>query len=355
MNKTIISYLPLLGLLISCGTSKPTSTDNLAPVPVEVVQVEATPQSSTITASGRLEAEQRAALGTRIMAQVIRVTAVAGQKVEKGQLLVQLSSTDLTAKKAQTEAVIKQAEAGFKNAEKDYVRFQALLESASISQKEFENVTAQYEIALAGLEAARQMHKEVLAQFAYTEIRSPFSGVVTSTSVKVGDLASPGVPLITVEGLSEFQAVLMIPEADISSLDATAPVHLLLRSTGRSILGTVREVSPSSIQTGGQFLVKVDLKEVDPDLRPGMFVNASFQAKEERKNTRILVSNQALIRSGQLTGIYVVTEPNTALLRWLRTGESIGDQVEVLSGLQAGETYVKTATGRLFNGSKISI
>jgi len=68
-----------------------------------------------------------------------------------------------------------------------------------------------------------------------------------------------------------------------------------------------------------------------------------------------LIPTSALITNGQLSGVYTVSESNTALLRWLRLGKNIGDQVEVLSGLNVDESFILTAKGKLFNGAKVSI
>ena len=81
------------------------------------------------------------------------------------------------------------------------------------------------------------------------------------------------------------------------------------------------------------------------------------KAKTETKTTKsdkILVPESALVTQGQLTGIYTVSN-NVAILRWIRTGKSFGNQVEVLSGLSADEKYIVSAEGKLYNGAKVSI
>jgi hypothetical protein len=90
-----------------------------------------------------------------------------------------------------------------------------------------------------------------------------------------------------------------------------------------------------------------------------MFVNVQFPtAKKETttvKSDVVLVPESALVKQGQLTGIYTVGSGNVAILRWLRIGKTFGNQVEVLSGLAADEQYIVSADGKLFNGAKVSV
>lgn len=136
------------------------------------------------------------------------------------------------------------------------------------------------------------------------------------------------------------------------------PVKVLVKSSGRTLDGKVSEVSTSAKNTGGQYLVKINLEKSDASVLAGMFVNVQFpvsSGKETPAGERVLVPAAALVRQGQLTGIYTVGHGNTAILRWVRTGKTFGDQVEILSGLSSGEPYITSAEGKLYNGAKISI
>jgi hypothetical protein len=89
-----------------------------------------------------------------------------------------------------------------------------------------------------------------------------------------------------------------------------------------------------------------------------MFVNVQFPIENKgttTPNTMVLVPESVLVRQGQLTGIYTVSNENVAILRWLRTGKKYGEKVEVLSGLSADENYIVSAEGKLFNGAKVSV
>ncbi len=342
--------------MASCGNdAEQKVADNSPAVKVQVKKVSEADNSPFLSVSGKIQSVNNADLSTRIMGYVNKVSVNVGDKVKKGQLLVSINNADLQAKRAQVNAGITEATAAFTNAQKDYKRFQNLFADNSASQKELDDITARYEMAKARLESAKQMKNEVNAQFAYTNISAPFSGVVTSKSVEEGDMANPGQPLISIEAPGNFEVMAMVPETEISQIKQGAEVDVLVKSINKTLKGNVSEISTSAKNTGGQYLVKIALDKTDANILSGMFATVQFPVEKKAANQMILVPKDAIINKGQLTGIYTVSESNTAILRWLRLGRTFGNQVEVLSGLSANETYIVSADGKLYNGVKISI
>lgn len=356
--KLIYTSLLFLGILSlsSCGNSyKEKNTDKTPAVLVTVSSVAVENNTPFLTASGKIEAANSATLSTRMMGFVDKVHVNVGQKVTKGQLLVSINNSDLSAKQAQTSAGINEAQAAFNNAEKDYQRFQNLFTENSASQKELDDQRARYEMAKARLEGAKQMKNEVQSQFAYVNLRAPFNGVVTNKFIETGDMANPGVPLISIEGPGNFEVVASVPESEISKIKSGAEVQVIVKSLDKILAGRVTEVSTSAKNTGGQYLVKVVLDKTDADILSGMYATVQFPIQKKTDVTTVLVPEEALVKRGQLTGIYTVSQSNTALLRWLRLGRTFGENVEVLSGLAADENYIISSEGKLFNGAKITI
>jgi len=346
-------------MLNSCGKDRKETADNASAIPVKMSGNTTSTNPSFVTASGKIEAENSANVSTRMMGYVTKVHVKVGQKVNAGQLLVSINNTDLQAKKAQVDASILQATAAFNNAKKDFERFTVLFNQQSASQKELDDMTSRYEMAKAGLEAAKQMRNEVVAQFGYSNITAPFSGEVTNTFVKEGDMANPGMPLVSIEGASRLQVTAMVSESDIANIQNGMAVNVLVKSINKTVTGKVTELSSSAKNTGGQYLVKINLTQTDKAILSGMFVNVQFPLANKTLTTvttdKVLVPESALVKQGQLTGIYTVGNGNTAILRWLRIGKTFDNQVEVLSGLSAEEPYIVSAEGKLFNGAKVSI
>ena len=342
--------------MTSCGDDKKNEqTDTSIAIPVKVNAVSENSNNPFLTASGTIEAVNSANLSTRMMGYVTKVHVKVGDKVHKGQLLVSINNTDLQAKKAQVNAGITEATAAFNNAQKDYNRFKNLLADNSVSQKEFDDMTAGYQMAKARLEGANQMKNEINAQFAYSNITAPFSGVVTSKNIDEGDMANPGMPLISVETPGNFEVTALVPESEISKITSGTTVNVLVKSINKTLTGKVSEVSTSAANTGGQYIVKATLDKTDVSILSGMFVTVQFPIKTQEKVEMVLIPKSALVTKGQLTGVYTVSESKTALLRWLRLGRTFGEHVEVLSGLSSNEPYIVSAEGKLYNGVKVTI
>jgi len=353
----LIAIIAISIIMMNCGGGEnKVVVDNSTPIPVKVNAVQSDGNNPFVTVSGKIQAENSAELSTRIMGFVNKVHVNVGDKVRKGQLLVSINNADLQAKRAQVNANIAEATAAFNNAQKDYNRFKSLFANNSASQKEMDDMIAHFEMAKARLEAANEMKNEVNSQFAYSNITAPFSGVITSRNIETGDMANPGIPLISVEVPGKFEVRAMVPESEISQIKKETQVNVIVKSINKTIKGKVTEVSTSAKNTGGQFLVKVALDMTEADILSGMFTTVQFPVtKKITASTMVLIPIEVIVTRGQLTGVYTPSQSNTALLRWLRLGRTFGDDVEVLSGLSADESYIVSAEEKLFNGAKILI
>lgn len=352
--RTFLFILIASVVTVSCQSDKNHSTDVQKAVRVEV-KAPATPDGEGyFAASGSIESEHFANISTRAMGYVSKVYVKVGEKVRKGQLLIDINSDEIDAKKAQATAGLKQAQAQMDLAEKDFNRYQELFREKSASQKELDDVTLQYEVAMSNYERAKQVQNEIEALMAYSHIRAPFSGVITSKSIKMGDMANPGQNLMSLEAPGKFVANAMVPETSIEHVEKGQPVKVFVKSTGNSLEGEVSEVSKSSLNSGGQYQVKIELKQTEQNnLFSGMYVSALFPV-EGGGSKNLFVEKSAIVTRGELDGIYTVSESGTAILRWLKLGQEMGDQVEVLSGIKAGEEYIVSNEGKLYNGVRIT-
>lgn len=352
----IFSYSLLLSMILgACSDSNKTESNNQEPVTVKVQKTISPEANGYFSASGQIEAEQFANISTRMMGYVSKVYVSVGDQVKKGQSLIDINNADMEAKKAQAQAGIYQAEARFKRAEKDLNRFESLYDQKSASQKELDDIQTQYEVAKAQLEVAEQIQKEVEAMLFYTNIKAPFSGTVTSKSIKIGDMANPGQHLLSIEAPNNFVAMAMVSESNIPHVQKNDSVTVYVKSNDKTLKGHITEISTSSQNSGGQYLVKIKLSiPENTKLYSGMFISVVFPSAEN-KNSQVSVPKSAIVHRGDLQGIYTISSSNTAILRWLKLGRSMGDQVEVLSGLTTGEQFVVSAEGKIYNGVKVNI
>lgn len=352
------AFLGIVGIstLYSCSSS-----DKLEDKDKTIVKVEAySPAQSTnegFYLSGEVTAKQTANISTRMMGYINKIYVKPGDKVASGQLLVSISSDDILAKKAQVQAMITEAEAAAKNAQRDYERFKTLRNQNSVSDKELENVALQNTSMNAKVQMARQQMNEVNAMLSYTNIRAPFSGVVTQKMVDEGSMANPGMPILTIEQNGELQVIASIPENYIQYVKVSDVAKMELKSLGITIDGKVSELSPSAFRTGGQYSMKLAIDTKDKEnIRPGMYVNILIPNKTgENITSKIMLDKSSILYRDQLTGVYVIDDQSQANLRWIRLGKTIGNQVEVLSGLSQNDKIVSKAEGKLYNGVKVSV
>lgn len=351
----VIGLFVLISFISCSGDHDEKPGKNPDPVLVTLSSPEGYPGEG-IRVSGRTQSRQTAQVSTRIMGTINRIYVKPGDPVRKGQALATINSNDIQAKRAQTQAAIAEAEAHLKNAQRDYERFTNLFNKQSATAKELDNVTLQYNAARSRLDAAKQMKNEVNAIMTYSTLTAPFDGVVTLRSADEGDMANPGMPLITVEQTGELQVSATVSESDIPLIKKGDKATVEIRSQGKTISATIVEISPSSQFTGGQYQVKLSLSQEDrKGIFPGMYVDVIFPTGKRPTQTveTVLVPVSCLVKKDQLTGLYTVSSQQTALLRWIRTGKTYGDKVEVLSGLSPKETYILHSDSPLYNGAPV--
>jgi RND family efflux transporter MFP subunit len=214
--------------------------------------------------------------------------------------------------------------------------------------------------AKSALETARQMRKEVNAALSYTSLTAPFDGIVTQRNADAGNMANPGMPILTIEGAGILQAVASVPESSINQLKQGQKAVITINSANKTINGSIAEISTSSQATGGQYVIKINIPGSEKaGLYSGMYTNISIPVKSAASTGNdsniVLVPVSCIEHRDELTGLYTVSANNTALLRWVRLGKTHGDKVEVLSGLGKDERFIVSADSKLFNGEPVTI
>jgi len=330
--------------------------------PIAVITSALTTGSSVngFTVTGQIEAAHSTNVATRIMGYITKIYVKAGDRVNAGQLLFTVNSNDIQAKQSQVDAMLKQAEAAFHVAQKDFDRYTALYKQNSASAKELEQITMQYQSAKAGVDAAKGMQHEVKSQLTYANVVAPFSGVVTQKLADEGSLANPGMPIVTIEQGGSLQVTAMVPETEITNLKVGDVATVNVDAANMQFQSKLTQINPSSQFTGGQYIIKLSIPVAEANkLMAGMY--AQIKIESNLTNTKadtsktVMIPTSALVYRDQLVGVYTISAQNTAMLRWLRIGKTEGDKVEVLSGLAKNEVYIIKAEGNLYNGAKVRV
>jgi RND family efflux transporter MFP subunit len=352
-------------LFIGCSSGHETvsaAPEVVSNVPVLAAQVSSIPD--VVEAMGTLRAAQTSQLAAQMMGNIVEVRAHEGDRVQSGQVLAVIDDAQpraaldrATAADLAAQQEIAASDSDFTLAEATFRRYQTLYDKKSVSPQEFDEVKARYQAAQARREMARAGQAQAKAALeqahtapAYTRILAPFDGIVTERKADVGTLASPGMPIFSVEDLRRYRLEATVNETDLRYVRMGQQVPVFLDALGdRELKGKVVEIVPAADPATRSFLVKAELPS-DVALRSGLFGRAEFVRGEQ---SALLIPRAAVVERGQLQGIYIVDQNRIAGLRYITLGKPAAGQVEVLAGLQAGETLVADPAGRELSGKKI--
>jgi RND family efflux transporter MFP subunit len=175
-------------------------------------------------------------------------------------------------------------------------------------------------------------------------------GVVVARHKRTGDLALPGMPLLTLESGSGLLFETFVAEGQVAAIAAGQPVQVNIDGVPAPLKGTVSRVVRSGDPVSRSYQVKIALPET-AGLMSGMFGRAAFGLGASQAP---LVPRQALVERGGLTGVFVVDAEGRARFRWLRIAREWPDQVEVNAGLVADERFVAAPVPALRDGDLVT-
>ena len=182
----------------------------------------------------------------------------------------------------------------------------------------------------------------------YVEVMAPFDGVVTKKWADVGDLASPGKALVDIEDPSALQLEADVPEAIATAVHPDAQLTVRLDSLNRELTGTVKEMAPVADPTTRTFRVRLALPQT-AGLMSGQFARLLVPVGE---SSAVRVPASAVVLRGQLEIVFVVTNQR-AQMHLVKTGKRLGDELEILAGLDAGDSVVIDGAGLLTDGQPV--
>lgn len=332
----LAGLLPTLLLSVGCGGDEPGRVPQPAEAS-EVAVVHPTLTGGTTSFPATVRAVDRAELAMRTSGTVMRAPVDVGSRVARGDVLLVLDDADVNAR-------IQRAEAGLERARGVLARIEPLNEDGAATDQELDDARAAFAVARADLAEAR-------AQQAYTVLRAPFSGVVTSRAVDPGDLAQPGRPVLELAGSDGLEVDADLPASREGRVAVGDTLMLVRPEAGTRIPVVVARVSPALESATRRFRVEATLPAdaAEHGLVPGAYVRLEL---DDPERPTLSVPAEAIVRRGQLTGVFVA-EGDTARLRWIRPGARSADVVEVLAGLTPDDAVVLDPPAGLEDGGRV--
>jgi RND family efflux transporter MFP subunit len=285
---------------------------------------------------GTVEAVDAAVLMAQTNARVLELPHDVNDVVPKGAVLVRFSNVEQRSAARAARAQIASARADYVDAEANYKRLAAIYPQGYVSKAAYDQALARRNAARAALDAAQAQWREAGQAEQYTVVRAPYAGVVTSRYVQVGEaVAGPPFPqrLVAIASLEHLRVDVKVPQSVAGAIRRSGSAELLLDGGHRRLAAGRVTVFPYADPATHTFSVRLELPEGHAGLYPGMTVKVAFATGEARQ---LLVPLDALVQRGELQGVYVI-DGHRVSLRQLRTGDTVGDRVEVLAGLDDGE------------------
>jgi RND family efflux transporter MFP subunit len=327
-------------LLTGCGKKeegevKPKSANDT--VAVQITKAAVADIKLTKIYSGNFEGEEQANVSSKLAERIVRLNAKTGNPVKEGEVLVFLDKSGATSQFYQTQAALL-------NAGKDLARMKALLKEGAISQQMLDGTQTNYDIAKANFDAAKSS----------VEIIAPISGVITAVNMNVGDVANPGLPIITIAKTNNMKAIFGVGEGEISSFasDQLVDIYSDLKPD-MAQKGKIVQISKSADVNSRSFEVKAVFPNTkDHWFKPGMFCRVNTTLKS--KNKCVTIPNSALVNSEKGSFIFVVIDGKAAM-RNVQPGITDGKITEIISGVNEGETVVTVGMNNLKDGKIVRI
>ncbi|HHJ3198293.1 TPA: multidrug efflux RND transporter periplasmic adaptor subunit VmeY [Vibrio parahaemolyticus] len=365
-KKPLVALMAATAILAGCGEANNAQRESQAPLVVtqNVTVIDYQPSKSYI---GRIEAVEDTNITAQISGYLQARHFEEGQMVEKGQLLYSIEPSSFEAQVASAKAALAQAKASLKKAELDHQRGKNLLPRGSISQSEFDALTATLLGARAELEAANAQLKLAEVNLSYTQIRAPFSGRISDTKVSTGDLVSPssGVlttlvsldPVHTSFSVSERERLAMGMDrikGDGSAESNGVEVQLELEN-GQFFehLGQLDFLGNRIDTKTGTIAMRALVPNPEHKLLPGQHIKVNLRDK----NTRdvIVVPRRAVQTDLEGDFVMVTTEGNVAERRNVELGPQVEQGIIIREGLEKGEAVITQGLQRVRNGVEVRV
>jgi len=288
-----------------------------------------------------LEAVNESTVSAQTSGAVEGIFFDVNDQVEAGSLLIKINDTQQQASLQQALANLEQAKAQNEDAQVLLKRNKRLFDQQTLSQGEYDSTVARAKSAAAGVKAAEAGLKQAREQLAYTQVKAPFSGIVKARHMEMGELVSPGQPLMTGLALTPLRAVTDLPQRIAQEYKSAEQVSVLIGSD--SIAPESTTLFPYADARHHSVRLRALLPQTETALYPGQWAKLRIQTGER---DAILVPSTSILQRGELAGVYVLIDGQPRL-RQVRAGELFNGQTEILSGLKAGDQIIVDALAQL--------
>ncbi|SUP43910.1 efflux RND transporter periplasmic adaptor subunit [Veillonella criceti] len=349
-------------LMISClafisGCGSDSKTKEQAPL-VKTMVVGKESASNENSLSGTIKNRYETALSFQIGGRVIQKNFNVGDRVSAGQILAVLNQGDTSSQLQNAQGALAAAQSQYELAATNVERYRVLYAQEAVSQLQLDQMENSYKVAAAQLAQAQANVQTSENQQNYTQLVAPADGIITASTIEVGQVVGAGQTVGMIAVGDEPEAVISLPEQMMASVQVGTEANVTYWALPNVITkGIIREISPVPDATARTYTVKVALSNRPTQLQLGMTANVAFN---QSNGQAIEVPLTALVgtRDPKQNGkgqVYVVTKEHTVKLISVTLGPMGANSVQVTSGLQSGDRIVTAGTDKLEEGAKVRV
>lgn len=367
-GKYIVTIIVALAIIAAIIIFYPIVFSKTIEVKLTSVMLQSTAQTSAVlTASGYVVAQRQASVSSKGTGVMVYLGVVEGDKVKKGQIIARLDDRDIQAQLDEAKSGLQLYQAQLNEVQNSYNREKELFSRGLSSQQNLDQAETTYNMLLANIEIAKARIQEAEVSLENMIIRAPFDGTVLTKNAEVGEIVAPfgasttsRAAVVTIADMNSLMIEADVSESNIDRIKTNQDCEIVLDAyPQKSYPGYVFKIVPTADRSKATVMVKVGFKEYDSRVLPEMSAKVSFlsqpiDAKMLSEEKYLVVQTSAIRQENGSSVVYKV-DNDTAVPVEIKTGRSIGNYTEVISGLEAGDSVIGKITDEIKAGTKVKI
>lgn len=367
-GKYIVTIIVALAIIAAIIILYPIVFSKTIEVKLTSVMLQSTAQTSAVlTASGYVVAQRQASVSSKGTGVMVYLGVVEGDKVKKGQIIARLDDRDIQAQLDEAKSGLQLYQAQLNEVQNSYNREKELFSRGLSSQQNLDQAETTYNMLLANIEIAKARIQEAEVSLENMIIRAPFDGTVLTKNAEVGEIVAPfgasttsRAAVVTIADMNSLMIEADVSESNIDRIKTNQDCEIVLDAyPQKSYPGYVFKIVPTADRSKATVMVKVGFKEYDSRVLPEMSAKVSFLSQpidaKMLSEEKYLVVQTSTIRQENGSSVVYKVDNDTAVPVEIKTGRSIGNYTEVISGLEAGDSVIGKITDEIKAGIKVKI
>ncbi|GIK61948.1 MAG: efflux RND transporter periplasmic adaptor subunit [Ignavibacteriota bacterium] len=367
-GKYIVTIIVALAIIAAIIILYPIVFSKTIEVKLTSVMLQSTAQTSAVlTASGYVVAQRQASVSSKGTGVMVYLGVVEGDKVKKGQIIARLDDRDIQAQLDEAKSGLQLYQAQLNEVQNSYNREKELFSRGLSSQQNLDQAETTYNMLLANIEIAKARIQEAEVSLENMIIRAPFDGTVLTKNAEVGEIVAPfgasttsRAAVVTIADMNSLMIEADVSESNIDRIKTYQDCEIVLDAyPQKSYPGYVFKIVPTADRSKATVMVKVGFKEYDSRVLPEMSAKVSFLSQpidaKMLSEEKYLVVQTSTIRQENGSSVVYKVDNDTAVPVEIKTGRSIGNYTEVISGLEAGDSVIGKITDEIKAGTKVKI